>query len=159
MAPKVKAAPNYKVRMDPTNRTLDSMIQISHPSQIGDIIEAAPQSQSQYQHQTQGDGEGRPSKRRGVTDDPINIDIEDDEGDGEIVEGYGYGETQGGSGSNGMWTKKTTEVPESECDFTSILELRDQVRKRGNSGTSHLPTPISHLPTPIFHLANRLHDF
>lgn len=72
-----------------------------------------------------------------MTDDPINID-EEEEHDDEYEEGYG--EAQGGS--NGMWTKNTKEVPESECGFTSILELRDQVRKRGNSGTSHLTSPI-----------------
>ena len=132
--------------MDPTNRTLDSMIQVSHPSQIGDIVE----SQSQYQYQTQGeDWEGRPSKRRGVTDDPISIEDdegdEDDDGNGNVVE-----EVQGGSGSNGMWTTKTTEVPESECDFTSILELRDEVRKRGNSGehTPHVPRPTTQASRP-----------
>lgn len=52
-----KPAPNYKVRMDPTNRTLDSMVATINPSLV------AP--------------DDRPTKRRGVTDDEV-ITIDDE---------------------------------------------------------------------------------
>jgi hypothetical protein len=104
------------------------MIQITHPSQIGDIVEL----------QAGADASGRPAKRRGIEDGPIDIEDEDEDGVGD--DGYGdrdagEGLTQG-NGSNGMWTKKMSEIPESECDFTSILELRNQVKKRENPGKS-----------------------
>jgi hypothetical protein len=89
--------------MDPTNRTLDSMITVPHPSQIGDFTESNPR------------GEDRPSKRRAV-------DVLDDEQEmEEEVDG------------NSAWTKGSAIVPESECDFTSIHQLRQEASK-GNQG-------------------------
>lgn len=54
-----KPAPNYKVRMDPLNRTLDSMVAVADPSQIAPF-------------------DDHPSKRRGVTDDEVVVVDEDD---------------------------------------------------------------------------------
>jgi hypothetical protein len=94
--------------MDPTNRTLDSMITIPHPSQIGDFIES-------QRDETQVE---RPAKRRA-----INIDS-DDNAEMELEE-----ETDHAA----AWTKGSGAIPESECDFTSIQELRREVGK-GNQG-------------------------
>lgn len=56
-----KSAPNYKVRMDPANRTLDSMITVAAPSQISAYNE-------------------RPAKRRNIgDDDDDDIVLVDDE--------------------------------------------------------------------------------
>ncbi|OCF37800.1 DNA mismatch repair protein MLH1 [Kwoniella heveanensis BCC8398] len=68
-----KPAPNYKVRMDPTNRTLDSMVTVLDPSQLSTFAES------------------------------------------QVLEG------------------KEKEIPESECAFTSIHELRNAVRKGANA--------------------------
>jgi len=103
-----KAAPNYKVRMDPTNRTLDSMITIQHPSQIGDFIESS-RDETQLE---------RPAKRRAINVEP------DDNPELELEE-----ETD----NTASWTKGSVVIPESECDFTSIQELRREVGK-GNQG-------------------------
>jgi hypothetical protein len=94
--------------MDPTNRTLDSMITIPHPSQIGDFIES-------QRDEIQVD---RPAKRRAIDVDP------DDNAEIELEE-----ETDNTS----AWTKGSGAIPESECDFTSIQELRREVGK-GNQG-------------------------
>lgn len=72
-----------------------------------------------------------------MTDEPIELDDDDDdEVDQEKVE---TGETIAGTAS--MWTKRIAEVQESECDFTSIAELRAQAVKRGNTGTCGFPLP------------------
>jgi hypothetical protein len=97
--------------MDPTNRTLDSMITIPHPSQIGDFIES-------QRDETQLE---RPAKRRAI----------DDDAEMELVE-----ETDNTS----AWTKGSAAIPESECDFTSIQELRREVGK-GNQGESIVIIP------------------
>jgi hypothetical protein len=96
--------------MDPTNRTLDSMITIPHPSQIGDFTESTERDE------TQGE---RPSKRRA-----IDIHQEDD---AEI-------ELEEETDNTAAWAKGSAAIPESECDFTSIQELRREVGK-GNQGT------------------------
>lgn len=113
-----KAAPNYKVRMDPTNRTLDSMISIPHPSQVGEFVE----SQAQV-----GESDERPSKRRAVVESERNIDEGDEEEESMPA--------PVASTSTAMWTKKMTDIPESECDFTSILALRQEAEKAGHQGT------------------------
>jgi len=102
-----KAAPNYKVRMDPSNRTLDSMISVPHPSQIGDFIESSHRE------------EDRPSKRRAIA---VDADPEDDTLEEDIVDL-----------GNSSWNKGSTAIPESECEFTSIQQLRRDVSK-GNQG-------------------------
>ncbi|CAK9779590.1 DNA mismatch repair protein MutL [Cutaneotrichosporon oleaginosum] len=91
-APRAKAAPNYKVRMDPTNRTLDSMITVVAPSQIS--------------HE-------RPAKRR-IIDPSADVVLADDD--------------------TPLWNAREEgrDAPESECDFTSIQELRGAVRKRAS---------------------------
>ena len=102
-----KAAPNYKVRMDPSNRTLDSMISVPHPSQIGDFIEATHRE------------EDRPSKRRGIA---VDAAPEDDTLEEDIIDV-----------GNSSWNKGSAAIPESECEFTSIQQLRREVSK-GNQG-------------------------
>ena len=96
--------------MDPTNRTLDSMITIPHPSQIGDFIES----------QRDETPLERPAKRRALNVDP------NDDAELELEE-----ETD----NPAAWTKGSGMIPESECDFTSIQELRREVGK-GNQGKS-----------------------
>lgn len=59
-ASRPKPAPNYKVRMDPTHRTLDSMITVVAPSQISAYNE-------------------RPAKRRNVADNDDDIVLVDDD--------------------------------------------------------------------------------
>lgn len=81
------------------------MISIPHPSQIGDFVES-----------TQKD-EDRPSKRRAIdaeADDEVEVELE------EEVD------------TNTAWSKGAV-IAESECDFTSIQELRKEVGK-GNQG-------------------------
>jgi hypothetical protein len=90
--------------MDPTNRTLDSMITVPHPSQLGDFVESTMETQD------------RPSKRRAIE---AEADLELEEEDGNLD-------------ANTSW-KKGVVIPESECEFTSILELRREVA-RGNEG-------------------------
>lgn len=97
-------APNYKVRMDPTNRTLDSMVAVLNPSQISPYDERA-------------------SKRRGVSGgDEVQLvgDDDDDEDDTPMW--------------NATAEDKTKETPESACDFESIQDLRRAVRKRASLG-------------------------
>jgi len=84
------------------------MITIPHPSQIGDFIES----------QRDETPTERPAKRRA-----INVDSDDNAGM-ELEE-----ETDNTS----AWTKGSAAIPESECDFTSIQELRREVGK-GNQG-------------------------
>lgn len=108
-----KPAPNYKVRMDPLNRTLESMIVPIDPSQLG-------------QYSQIGETGERPSKRRGVDDDDA-INLSDDETVGMARET--------------LWDApreepKGKEIAESVCEFTSIRELRKESRKRGLTGES-----------------------
>ena len=96
--------------MDPTNRTLDSMITIPHPSQIGDFIES---QRDELQVE-------RPAKRRALnvgSDDNAEMELEE-ETDNPLA-----------------WTKGSGAIPESECDFTSIQELRREIGK-ANQGES-----------------------
>lgn len=114
--------------MDPTNRTLDSMISVPHPSQVGDFIESQPGTST----------EERPSKRRGIDHSQV-LDDEDEEGAGSGDDDDDDGvsrehDHENTTTTNGAWTKKTVEIPESDCDFTSILELRQEAKKRENQG-------------------------
>ncbi|WVQ82016.1 hypothetical protein IAT38_004144 [Cryptococcus sp. DSM 104549] len=113
--PRAKPAPNYKVRMDPTNRTLDSMLTVLDPSQLSGFAE-------------QG-GEERPAKRRGVVegDEEDELEEEDEEGDREATVMWNAGDGEGRDKGKGK------EIPESVCDFTSIQELRKAAKKGGSS--------------------------
>ena len=97
--------------MDPSNRTLDSMIAIADPSQLSAF--AHPQA-----------NEERPFKRRVISDadEPI-LELEEDEDEVQEVEG-GVVRSE----------VKGREVAETPCEFTSITELRRLARKKGNLG-------------------------
>jgi DNA mismatch repair protein MLH1 len=104
-----KAAANYKVRIDPSNRTLDSMMVVDDPSQLRGFAETQ---------------DVRIGKRRGVedgTEEGVVLVDDDDDDEREEVE-----RREGGR----------VEVRESDCEFTSILELRKAASKRGNAGMS-----------------------
>jgi DNA mismatch repair protein MLH1 len=109
MSQRPRVAPNYKVRMDPANRTLDSMVAIVNPSQLTAYDE-------------------RPTKRRGVTDDTIELLDEED---------------------TPMWSAaadekdKPKDIPESICDFTSIQDMRRAVRKNASQGELFTSTGCS----------------
>ncbi|KAL1409065.1 DNA mismatch repair protein Mlh1 [Vanrija albida] len=95
-------APNYKVRMDPSNRTLDSMITVIDPSQIADYDE-------------------RPSKRRGA----------DASGEVTVIEDEDETPMWSASVQEAK-ESSSKDIPESVCDFSSIQELRRAVQKKGN---------------------------
>ena len=105
-----KAAPNYKVRMDPTNRTLESMITPTDPSQLVEYSQAAQL-------------EERPSKRRGV-DDGDAIEVGSDDEDRERLWDVPREEPH------------VKDIPESVCEFSSIRELRKECKKKANAGES-----------------------
>jgi len=105
--------------MDPANRTLDSMIVPSDPSQLAAFTE------------TQILNDARPLKRRAVTkgeDGSLELDEEDEDDPGDVI-GSLWNPDAGPS------TQKTLVIPESECEFSSVLNLRKAVKKRGNLGT------------------------
>lgn len=113
-----KPAPNYKVRMDPSNRTLESMIAPTDPSQLAAFKTTATPNE-------------RPTKRRGVDEsEPIELlsEDEDQEGGTEIPGGTLW--------NNDKDEKREKEIPESSCEFTSIRELRKECRKRASPGES-----------------------
>jgi DNA mismatch repair protein MLH1 len=89
------------------------MISVPHPSQLGGFTEL-----------TNADEVERPSKRRAVVDDHELV-VLDEEEEGSVQED-----------NTNMWTKGTVVIPESECEFTSILELRQEVKAKGNRGGS-----------------------
>ena len=95
--------------MDPSNRTLDSMLAVPDPSQLSAFAQAR-------------EDEERPPKRRGVDQE---LGEDDDEiqrlYDGEIVRAT-VEEVRG------------KEMPESLCDFTSIHDLRQAAKRKGNNG-------------------------
>lgn len=100
-------APNYKVRMDPTNRTLDSMVAVMNPSQLTPYDE-------------------RPRKKLRVTGDTIELLDDEGEDDGqEKTPMWSAGDQQ---------QDKSKEIPESVCDFTSIGDLRRAVQKQASQG-------------------------
>ncbi|KAL7423487.1 DNA mismatch repair protein Mlh1 [Cryptotrichosporon argae] len=109
-----KPAPNYKVRTDPTNRTLDSMIAITNPSQLGAYTETEVGASSYAESSIAA--AGRPSKRRGV--DPDETGQSDDR--------------------ERMWDADDEprdtgrDVVESMCEFESIGSLRRAVKRRAN---------------------------
>ena len=104
-----KPAPNYKIRMDPSNRTLDSMLAPPDPSQIAAFTTSQVPETS------------RPSKRRGV-------DVEDDN------DGLGQSENRESLWDSPPGLPQGNRMPESECAFTSIRELRKAAKKRANAG-------------------------
>jgi DNA mismatch repair protein MLH1 len=127
-----KAAPNYKVRTDLTARTLDEMLGVGHPSQVGGWVE----TQSRATTGASGrDGEGRRGKRRALgenADDAVILDDTDDEApEGGGGDGYGVvHDSEGGGRGRG----KGMEIKESLCEFSSISDLRKSVKKKGNTG-------------------------
>jgi len=101
--------------MDPSNRTLDSMMAVRDPSQLTAFAESMI-------------NQDRPAKRRAIAES----DEQDLELDGEAD---GMLEVEGGV----VWPVprgevKVRDIPGSTCDFTSILVLRRLARKRGNLG-------------------------
>jgi DNA mismatch repair protein MLH1 len=77
----------------------------------------------------------RPSKRRGLdavgsAEEPVELDEEEDEPGDEAAEDGGMWK----AGDDAGPSRKAGGIPESECEFTSIQELRRAVRKRGNPG-------------------------
>ncbi|WVO22922.1 uncharacterized protein IAS62_004265 [Cryptococcus decagattii] len=119
-----KAAPNYKVRMDPSNRTLDSMFTVIDPSQLSGFVE---DEESQEQE--------RPAKRRNVDsesqgDEPIMLDDDEEDNEGQAEEGERervfVDEEENAKG-------KAKEIEESLCHFTSIQSLRRAVKRDGNA--------------------------
>ena len=115
-----KPAPNYKVRMDPSNRTLDAMLAPPDPSQL------VPYASTQLF----ATDEDRPRKRRGVDlDDAVEISDEEDVEVQEMERGTLWNPTRDEG--------KTKEIPESLCEFTSIKDLRQGARKKANAGGSH----------------------
>lgn len=85
--------------MDPSNRTLDSMVAIVNPSEITAYDE-------------------RPVKRRGVTDETIEL-LDDD---------------APMRSATADERDRPKEIPESNCDFTSIQEMRRAVKKAASQG-------------------------
>ncbi|KAK4687504.1 DNA mismatch repair protein MLH1, partial [Tremellales sp. Uapishka_1] len=97
-----KPAANYKVRMDPTNRTLDSMLPPQDPSQLAGFAHT--------------ENDERPLKRRATGNEEEPVDI-DDERERVVVDEP---------------RDRSREIPESICEFGSILELRKAAKKSGN---------------------------
>jgi DNA mismatch repair protein MLH1 len=103
--------------MDPANRTLDSMRTVSDPSQLTACAETQPSD------------DPRPSKRRAVgPSGSVEAPLVLDEDGGSLWSAVP------GEADPGRNTGK--EVPESLCEFASILELRRAVKKAGNRGES-----------------------
>ncbi|WRT68276.1 uncharacterized protein IL334_005252 [Kwoniella shivajii] len=121
-----KPAPNYKIRMDPSNRTLDSMVSVVDPSQLTGFAESNSQVLNEL----------RPVKRRamgeGSAEEPLNIDLDDQDDAGED----GNGGVSWHEGYHGKGKEK--EIPESICEFGSIQELRRATRKGGNSDINEI---------------------
>lgn len=96
--------------MDPSNRTLESMIVPVDPSQLGEYSQV-------------GTGDDRPSKRRGVDDsEAVEVSGDDTEAPRETLWDAPREEPKG------------REIAESACEFTSIRELRKECKKKGHSG-------------------------
>jgi hypothetical protein len=104
------------------------MISVPHPSQIGDFTTSTHT----------GD---RPKKRRALEssvgegvielDEDMHVHVEENENDVD----------------DSAWTKGSVVIPESECEFTSILQLRQEAPTKGNQGKSS--------PVPRFQTAFR----
>ncbi|WWC71688.1 uncharacterized protein I206_105646 [Kwoniella pini CBS 10737] len=121
-----KPAPNYKVRMDPSNRTLDSMVTVLDPSQLSGFAESNDQLLQ----------DPRPSKRRalaeGSAEEPLNIDESDNERE-EEEEAIMWNDGYVGKGKG-----KEKIIPESQCEFDSILDLRRAIKKGGHSDLNEI---------------------
>jgi DNA mismatch repair protein MLH1 len=111
-----KSAPNYKVRMDPTNRTLNSMFAVSDPSQLSAFATSHALDE-------------RPPKRRNAAeDDGVILELDEDE------HGVEDEEEDALAAVPTTMDKMGREISESLCDFSSILDLRRLARKKGNLG-------------------------
>lgn len=133
-----KAAPNYKIRNDLATQTLEAMF--------------APSGRhvGTYEGDGQADGESsRAAKRRRLggasVEDALDVEAFEDEGGGG-----GGGIAQAGDGDDDTLINSKMgnvlrgwKVEESVCEFTSIRELRDAVRKRSNAGTFSSPSVSS----------------
>lgn len=123
-------APNYKIRTaDLGHRTLDSMIVPSSRSQLGSASDS------------QLDTVGRPLKRRitqalgGEGEGDGHAHAHDDGADAEEGGGTGQSERREQVWENvGDTVSRGREVSQSECEFTSVRELRKSARKRGDAG-------------------------
>ena len=71
----------------------------------------------------------RPAKRRGIAAED-SIELPDDAGE------VGQSEQRETLWQTPLEQPKGKEIPESECEFTSIKELRKAARKRNNQGMS-----------------------
>lgn len=99
--------------MDPSNRTLDSMMVVADPSQLTAFA------------QTQLD-EVRSNKRRAVGDtEPAVFELDERDEDSQ---------DRGAVLAAPADEPKGREIVESTCEFTSILDLRRLARKKGDSG-------------------------
>ena len=87
------------------------MISVPHPLQIGSFVESTGMEEVE-----------RPSKRRAIDDDGMGIELELEEDTRMEVD-------------NSAWTKGSVVIPESECEFTSIHQLRREAGP-GDQGTS-----------------------
>ncbi|WWD02458.1 hypothetical protein V865_000497 [Kwoniella europaea PYCC6329] len=124
-----KPAPNYKVRMDPSNRTLDSMVAVVDPSQLSGFAQSTPQIPDDI----------RPNKRRAVVgegsaEEPLDIDDEDADLEEDQRERVRWNEGYNSSSGKG----KEKDIQESICEFDSILELRRAARKGGNADINEI---------------------
>ena len=109
-----KSAPNYKVRMDPTNRTLDSMLAVLDPSQLSAFASV-------------DSIEDRPFKRRAVGDEAALAAKVGMDGEDEEVPEVEKDDMLRAS-------VKARDIAESVCAFNSISNLRDLARKKSNLG-------------------------
>ncbi|CAD6567867.1 MAG: DNA mismatch repair protein [Tremellales sp. Tagirdzhanova-0007] len=107
-----KSAPNYKVRMDPTNRTLDSMLAVLDPSQLSAFASV-------------DSIEDRPFKRRAVGDEAALAAKVGMDGEDEEVPEVEKDDMLRAS-------VKARDIAESVCAFNSISNLRDLARKKSN---------------------------
>ena len=123
--PAKKPAPNYKVRMDPSHRTLDAMLTVNDPSQRGAYTET---HETQPDQPVAGPSRRRQSQLNGTEDEPLELSDEDE---GQLADGE----------RESLWdtpAEKTrgAEIPESMCEFKSIIDLRRAAKKRASAGKS-----------------------
>ncbi|ODN92837.1 DNA mismatch repair protein MLH1 [Cryptococcus wingfieldii CBS 7118] len=115
-----RPAANYKVRMDPTNRTLDSMVQVVDPSQLSSFVPSTSDGQ-------------RPTKRRAVSGVDGGVTMLDEEEEGQGQEDEDAREMVRLDVGEGSSKGKGKEIEESVCEFTSIQALRKAVLKNASS--------------------------
>ncbi|EIW67366.1 hypothetical protein TREMEDRAFT_69817 [Tremella mesenterica DSM 1558] len=119
-----KPAPNYKVRVDSSHRTLDSMITISDPSQLGRYTEIVSLDTGERPHKR------RVMEENGTGEHPLEVES-DEEGQ------LGVGERE--SSWDAPREKGRGEViPESGCELESVQELRRGIRKKGSAEVTEM---------------------